>query len=350
MAVLKYRPVGATEWLESGDDRPALQRPLDRQIHGRRSGGGPRIHGRRLGRPLRLLALRADQEGRGRPGRRQRTPRRGRTGRRRGDPGHRSRRRLAQGAIRADREAGDQAERIKAGPRPRTLRPDGPISRPESGLHPRAPPCWAIVVERERARFGAWYEMFPRSTSPEPGQHGTFKTTEARLPYVAGMGFDVVYLPPIHPIGRAFRKGPNNTLTPGPDDPGSSLGDRRARGRAQGGPPRARHAGRLRPPGRRRPQAEPGDRARHRLPVLAGPSLRQGASRLVPPSAGRHDQVCREPAQEVSGHLSDRLRVRGLAGRCYAELRDVFLFWIGHGVTIFRVDNPTPSRSGSGTG
>ena len=63
--------------------------------------------------------------------------------------------------------------------------------------------------------------MFPRSCSPEPGRHGTFKDVEARLPYVASMGFDVLYLPPIHPIGRAYRKGPNNTLTPGPHDPGS---------------------------------------------------------------------------------------------------------------------------------
>jgi len=62
--------------------------------------------------------------------------------------------------------------------------------------------------------------MFPRSASPVAGRHGTFRDVEARLGYVAEMGFDVLYLPPIHPIGRAFRKGPNNTLTPGPNDPG----------------------------------------------------------------------------------------------------------------------------------
>jgi starch synthase (maltosyl-transferring) len=78
-----------------------------------------------------------------------------------------------------------------------------------------------VWVDRERARFGSWYELFPRSTADEPGRHGTFRDVEKRLPYVAEMGFDVLYLPPIHPIGRAFRKGPNNTLTPGPDDPGS---------------------------------------------------------------------------------------------------------------------------------
>jgi len=82
----------------------------------------------------------------------------------------------------------------------------------------RVLPVW---VDRERARFGSWYELFPRSTADEPGRHGTFRDVEKRLPYIAEMGFDVLYLPPIHPIGHAFRKGPNNTLTPGPDDPGS---------------------------------------------------------------------------------------------------------------------------------
>jgi starch synthase (maltosyl-transferring) len=78
-----------------------------------------------------------------------------------------------------------------------------------------------LEVERERARFGAWYELFPRSAATEPGRHGTFADVEARLPEIAAMGFDVLYLPPIHPIGRRFRKGPNNSTTAGPDDPGS---------------------------------------------------------------------------------------------------------------------------------
>jgi starch synthase (maltosyl-transferring) len=78
-----------------------------------------------------------------------------------------------------------------------------------------------VTVDRERARFGAWYEMFPRSCSPEPGRHGTLADCIERLPYVAAMGFDVVYLPPIHPIGSSFRKGRNNSLEPELDDPGS---------------------------------------------------------------------------------------------------------------------------------
>jgi starch synthase (maltosyl-transferring) len=79
----------------------------------------------------------------------------------------------------------------------------------------------SVVVERERARFSTWYELFPRSASREPGRHGTFRDVEERLPYVAAMGFDVLYLPPIHPIGRTFRKGKNNAVEAAPDDVGS---------------------------------------------------------------------------------------------------------------------------------
>lgn len=78
-----------------------------------------------------------------------------------------------------------------------------------------------VDVDRDRARFSSWYEMFPRSCSPQPGRHGTFKDCEARLPEIAAMGFDVLYFPPIHPIGRAYRKGKNNATHAGPDDVGS---------------------------------------------------------------------------------------------------------------------------------
>ncbi|MEV5612073.1 alpha-1,4-glucan--maltose-1-phosphate maltosyltransferase [Streptomyces sp. NPDC052225] len=84
---------------------------------------------------------------------------------------------------------------------------------------------WPLLVERERALYGAWYEFFPRSEGAvvEPGKppvSGTFATAAERLPAIAAMGFDVVYLPPVHPIGTTFRKGPNNSLSPGPDDVG----------------------------------------------------------------------------------------------------------------------------------
>ena len=78
-----------------------------------------------------------------------------------------------------------------------------------------------VNVDREKARFSTWYEMFPRSCASEPGVHGTLRDCEQRLPYVAGMGFDVLYLPPIHPIGRSFRKGKNNEVNAGPEDVGS---------------------------------------------------------------------------------------------------------------------------------
>ena len=84
-------------------------------------------------------------------------------------------------------------------------------------------PAYQIRVERERATFANWYELFPRSegSSLDPLTSGTFAEAAKRLPSIAGMGFDIVYLPPIHPIGVTERKGPNNTLTPGPGDPGS---------------------------------------------------------------------------------------------------------------------------------
>jgi starch synthase (maltosyl-transferring) len=84
-------------------------------------------------------------------------------------------------------------------------------------------PGHPILVERERALVGSWYEMFPRSEGAvlDPPRSGTLATAAQRLPGIAAMGFDVVYLPPIHPIGRSFRKGPNNSVTAGPDDPGS---------------------------------------------------------------------------------------------------------------------------------
>ncbi|PYC78413.1 alpha-1,4-glucan--maltose-1-phosphate maltosyltransferase [Streptomyces tateyamensis] len=80
-----------------------------------------------------------------------------------------------------------------------------------------------LQVERRRALYGSWYEFFPRSEGAtlNPPRSGTFRTAAERLPAVAAMGFDVLYLPPIHPIGHSFRKGPNNTLTPGPQDVGS---------------------------------------------------------------------------------------------------------------------------------
>ena len=165
---------------------------------------------------------------------------------------------------------------------------------------------FAVDVDRELARFGSWYELFPRSW-------GGFKGTAEAIPQIAALGFDVLYLTPIHPIGETNRKGTNNALTARPGDPGSPWaiglqGRRRPRGR----PSRPGHAGGLR--GAR----AHGDRARHRHrdrlrdPVLGRSPVADRAPRVVPPPPGRLAEVRREPAQEVPGHLQRQLPVRGL--------------------------------------
>jgi starch synthase (maltosyl-transferring) len=98
-----------------------------------------------------------------------------------------------------------------------------------------------VTVDRERARFSSWYEMFPRSQAAEAGVHGTFADCEARLPYVKEMGFDVLYFPPIHPIGTAFRKGKNC----GAGRCRQSVGDWGEAGRAHGDPLGAWHTYRV---------------------------------------------------------------------------------------------------------
>lgn len=103
--------------------------------------------------------------------------------------------------------------------------------RPDRSLQTDYPRTLRVHADRERAAFSAWYEVFPRSTSPEPGEHGTFHDLANRLDYIAELGFDIVYLPPIHPIGHTKRKGRNNALTAGPQDPGSPW----AIGSAEGG-------------------------------------------------------------------------------------------------------------------
>jgi starch synthase (maltosyl-transferring) len=99
---------------------------------------------------------------------------------------------------------------------------------PDQTFATRYEPELSVWVDRERAGFSAWYELFPRSASPVPGKHGTFADVESQLPEIAAMGFDIVYMPPIHPIGRAFRKGPENSTTANPGDPGSpwAIGDK----------------------------------------------------------------------------------------------------------------------------
>jgi starch synthase (maltosyl-transferring) len=145
--------------------------------------------------------------------------------------------RLVGGAVRRARAAGatDDAERLKAAAtRLRRADPTEAAALATSeelhavmARHPdrrrgtATSGEFTLEAARERARHGAWYELFPRSASPEPGRHGTLRDVAALVPDIAELGFDVLYLPPIHPIGRTDRKGPNNSPIPGPNDPGS---------------------------------------------------------------------------------------------------------------------------------
>jgi starch synthase (maltosyl-transferring) len=196
-----------------------------------------------------------------------------------------------------------------------------------------------VVVERERARYGAWYEMFPRSCAPEPGRHGTLRDVEARLPYVASMRFDVLYLPPIHPIGRSFRKGPNNTLSAGPDDPGSPW----AIGGESGGH-QAIHPelGTL----------EDFDRLVTAAGWLGIELALDIAFQCSPdhPYVRDHPEWFRHRPDGTIKYAENPPKkyqdIYPLDFECAAwrslwdELRDVFLFWVERGIKIFRVDNP----------
>ncbi len=197
----------------------------------------------------------------------------------------------------------------------------------------------AVLVERERARFGAWYELFPRSTAAEPGRHGTFRDLEARLPYIAEMGFDVLYLPPIHPIGRSHRKGRNNALAAGPDDPGSPWGI----GSAEGGHT-ATH-----------PQLGTLADFDHLLAAAHDHGLDVAldvAFQCSPdhPWVREHPEWFRHRPDGSIKYAENPPKkyqdIYPLDFECtdwralWAALRDVVLFWCDRGVRIFRVDNP----------
>jgi starch synthase (maltosyl-transferring) len=201
-----------------------------------------------------------------------------------------------------------------------------------------------ITVDRERARFAAWYELFPRSQTERTAgdahpRHGTFDDAAARLPRVAELGFDVVYLPPIHPIGVTFRKGKNNALLTEPDDVGS-------------------------------PWAIGGEGGGH---TSIHPDLGTigDFDRFVRTASALNLEVALDYALQCSPdhpwvkEHPEWFHVRADGSIQYAEnppkkyqdiypldlwcadrehlwqaCRDIFLFWIGHGVKTFRVDNP----------
>jgi starch synthase (maltosyl-transferring) len=198
---------------------------------------------------------------------------------------------------------------------------------------------WRLAVERSLAGFSAWYEMFPRSEGAEPPRSGSFRSAATRLSAIAAMGFDVVYLPPVHPIGRSFRKGPNNATLASPGDVGSPW----AIGAAEGG-----HTA-----------VHPDLGTLEDFAFFVGEAERQGlevaldyALQCSPdhPWVGEHPEWFRHRADGSIRYAENPPKRYqdiypldfGTADRAglWAALRDVMLFWVGHGVRIFRVDNP----------
>jgi starch synthase (maltosyl-transferring) len=196
-----------------------------------------------------------------------------------------------------------------------------------------------VWVDRERARFGSWYELFPRSTSPKPGAHGTFQDLARLVPTIAAMNFDVLYLPPIHPIGRQFRKGPNNTLEAGPDDPGSPW--------AIGGPEGGHKS--------LHPQLGSFEDFDELLSVCRGNRL-EIAMDIAFQCSPDHPYVKEHPQwfkHRVDGSIKYAENppkkyqdIYPLDFECddwqnlWNELLSVVQFWCDRGVRIFRVDNP----------
>jgi starch synthase (maltosyl-transferring) len=196
-----------------------------------------------------------------------------------------------------------------------------------------------VVVDRTKARFSAWYGMFPRSCSEEAERHGTFKDCEARLPYIAQMGFDVLYLPPIHPIGRTHRKGKNNVHEAGPDDPGSPW----AIGSEEGG-----HMA-----------VHPLLGTLEDFRDLVSRASEQGIEAALDiafqctadhPYVKEHPEWFRKRpdgtiqyAENPPKKYQDIYPINFETEHwqeLWEELKRIFLFWIDQGVRIFRVDNP----------
>ncbi len=209
---------------------------------------------------------------------------------------------------------------------------------PDRSRATRAPEL-TIDVDRPLARFSAWYELFPRSQSPIPARHGTFADAARRLPAIAAMGFDIVYLPPIHPIGHAFRKGPNNAPAAGPNDPGSPW----AIGNADGGHTAI--------------EPELGTFADfERFVATARANGLEVALDYALQCSQDHPYVREHPewfafrsdgtlkyAENPPKKYQDIVNFDWYgraAPALFSELRDVVEFWIARGVRVFRVDNP----------
>jgi starch synthase (maltosyl-transferring) len=209
---------------------------------------------------------------------------------------------------------------------------------PERRFATICPPL-VVSVEPERARFSTWYELFPRSCGPATKPHGTFADVEAELPRLAAMGFDILYLPPIHPIGRIHRKGHNNTLVPGSDDPGSPWaigseeGGHKAIHPALGSVAEFRHLVTA---------------ARHRGIEVALDIALQCAPdhpyvREHPEWFRRRPDGSVQYAENPPKKYEDIYPFNFATPRwspLWEEVKSIFDFWIEQGVRVFRVDNP----------
>jgi starch synthase (maltosyl-transferring) len=196
-----------------------------------------------------------------------------------------------------------------------------------------------IVVDREAARFAAWYEMFPRSQGREPGKSASFDDCIARLPEIAALGFDVVYLVPIHPIGRVNRKGRDNAPAAQPGDPGSPY----AIGSEEGGHRAIEPSLGTLADFRRfvRAAAAQGIEVALDFAVQCAPDhpwVREHPQwfRFRPDGTIKYAENPPKKYEDIVNVDFDNADRQSL----WTELRDIVLFWIGEGVRIFRVDNP----------
>ena len=196
-----------------------------------------------------------------------------------------------------------------------------------------------VVVDREKAGYSAWYEMFPRSCSSDPGRAGTLRDCEARLSSIAAMGFDVLYLPPIHPIGHTARKGKNNAVAAGPDDVGSPW----AIGSEEGG-----HTSIDPKLGTFEDFARLIAKAKtHGIEIALDlafqcspdhPYVREHAEwfRKRPDGTIQYAENPPKKYQDIFPLDFETPQWREL----WDELKRVVVFWVAQGVRIFRVDNP----------
>ncbi|HEY4012961.1 MAG TPA: alpha-1,4-glucan--maltose-1-phosphate maltosyltransferase [Polyangiaceae bacterium] len=195
-----------------------------------------------------------------------------------------------------------------------------------------------IVVDPVRARFSSWYEMFPRSAGA-PGRHGTLRDVAARLPYVASLGFDVLYLPPIHPIGRTARKGPNNAPNAGPDDVGSPW--------AIGGPEGGHKS--VHPRLGTIDDLQALVRKARELGIEVALDIALQASPDHPYVTQHPEWFLHRPDGTIQYAENPPKRYEDVypfdfygAGweSLWEELHGIFVFWCEKGVRVFRVDNP----------